>query len=197
MLTKFHWLCIMGLKGALLFCTKILTDGDYKMTQNAWKFSARWRSCSSKKSFKKRSNCGRWFKNKFSAIPNHTYHSNPHPLPPWWGWCGLAHSCLEITTFCPSSWFSSHATLGSNDPNRGGDGRRGCVFMAGFGWRLSPPLPTSTTTITIAGLCKVSSGEKFGTFYSCNIIWTQLQLSKKFYKAFPVVSLFLYRWLCL
>ena len=60
MLTKFHWLCIMGLKGALLFCSKIHTDGDYKMTQKAWKFSARWRSCSSKKSFKKRSNCGRW-----------------------------------------------------------------------------------------------------------------------------------------
>ena len=30
----------MGLKGALLFCTKIHTDGDYKMTQNAWTFSA-------------------------------------------------------------------------------------------------------------------------------------------------------------
>ena len=24
----------MGLKGALLFCTKIYTNGDYKMTQN-------------------------------------------------------------------------------------------------------------------------------------------------------------------
>ena len=35
MLTKFHWLCIMGLKGTLLFCTKIHTDGDYQMTQKA------------------------------------------------------------------------------------------------------------------------------------------------------------------
>ena len=26
----------MGLKGALLFCTKIHTDGDYKMMQKAW-----------------------------------------------------------------------------------------------------------------------------------------------------------------
>ena len=26
----------MGLKGALLFCTKIHTDGDYKMTQKVW-----------------------------------------------------------------------------------------------------------------------------------------------------------------
>ena len=65
MLTKFHCLCIMGLKGALLFCTKIHTDGDYKMTQNAWTFSAR---CSSKKSFKKSSNCGRCYINKKSRI---------------------------------------------------------------------------------------------------------------------------------
>ena len=51
---------LRGLKGALLFCKKIHTDRDYKMTQKAWKFSARWRSYSSKKSFKKRLKCGRW-----------------------------------------------------------------------------------------------------------------------------------------
>ena len=28
----------MGLKGALLFCTKIHTDGDYKMTQKALEY---------------------------------------------------------------------------------------------------------------------------------------------------------------
>ena len=29
---------IMGLKGALLFCTEIHTDGDYKMTQKGMDF---------------------------------------------------------------------------------------------------------------------------------------------------------------